>query len=116
MLGRDGIRHIGLRASNLEECRKFYREILGLKDESREPGIVRIQAGKDNIILYEPHAGISDIHFGFRVETNSQVDEWREWLRQNNVAIYEDITEGDKHRSIKVRDPAGHWIEISQER
>lgn len=57
---------------------------------------------------------MTDFHFGFNVDSPGMVDRWSSWLRQHAVPIYEDVTE-DKYRSIKFRDPDGHWIEISYE-
>ncbi len=115
-LANGGISHVGLKVSDMEESRKFYHEILGFRDDPREPGVVYVPLGSDRLVLYAASAGMSDFHYGFRVDTPSQVDEWRDWLRSNNVSIFEDITEGDKYRSIKIRDPDGHWIEVSYEK
>ncbi len=115
-LANGGISHVGLKVSDLEKSWKFYHEILGFGDDPREPGVVYVPLGPDLLVLYVASAGTSDFHYGFQVDTPSQVDEWRDWLRSNEVTIFEDITEGDKYRSIKIRDPDGHWIEISYEK
>lgn len=111
-MGTRGIAHVGLKVSNVKKSRQFYREILGLKDHPQEPGIVYIPTGKDLIVLYGKGAGSSSFHFGFSVNSPSQVDKWRDWFRSKKVAIHEDETE-ERRRSIKIRDPDGHWIEIS---
>ncbi len=108
-----GIGHVGLKVSNLEKSRKFYHEILGLKSETKGQSTAFVPSGSDTLVLYEAGAGASDFHFGFRLDSPSQVDEWKHWLRSNNIRIYEDITGGDHPRSIKFRDPDGHWIEIA---
>jgi catechol 2,3-dioxygenase-like lactoylglutathione lyase family enzyme len=110
-----GIVHVGLKVSDLEKSRKFYLEILGLTSQERESGIAYLPSGKDLLVLYKQDAGATDYHFGFHVDTPPEVDEWRSWLRRSKVAIYEDIAEAD-YRSIKFRDPDGHWIEISYEK
>ncbi len=110
-----GIAHVGLKVSDIEKSRKFYREILGFKDELRQPGVVYLPAGPDRLVVYDENSGTSDFHFGFKVNTLQQVKEWRDWLRSKNVTILEDMTE-DKHRSIKFKDPDRHWIEISSEK
>ena len=66
------------------------------------------------LVLYDKDHGYPNIHFGFRVDTPKQVDEWRDWLKKNSVAIIEEVREHD-FRSIKLRDPDGHCIEISHE-
>ncbi len=111
-LERRGIAHVGLKVSDIEKSRKFYREILGFKDELRQPGVAYLPSGPDRLVVYDENSGTSDFHFGFKVDTLQRVKEWRDWLRSKNVTILEDMTE-DKHRSIKFKDPDGHWIEIS---
>ncbi len=111
-----GIRHVGLKVSNLERSRKFYGEILGLTPETKGQDIAFVPSGSDILVLYQNDAGMSDSHFGFRLGKASQVDEWKNWLTSNDVRIYEDITEEDHPRSFKFRDPDGYWIEIASDR
>lgn len=112
-LANRGIGHVGLRVSRLEESRKFYREILGLKNKTKGPSQAFVQSGSDLLVLYEAGGTASDFHFGFRLDSPSQVDEWKNWLVRNNIRIYEDIAEAGHPRSIKFRDPDGYWIEIA---
>ncbi len=112
---RKGIAHVGLKVSDIEKSRRFYREILGLKDELREPGVVYVPSGRDLLVLYDENSGASDFHFGFSVDTPEEVEAWQDWLRSKNVTVLEDTTE-HRFRSIKFKDPDGHWIEISESR
>ena len=110
----DGITHVGLKVSDARRSSEFYKEILGLEYEPREPGIVYVPSGGDRLVLYEEGRGGTDFHFGFKVDSPSKVDQWRDWFMKNDVPIFEDVTE-DKYRSVKFQDPDGHWIEISFE-
>ena len=110
----DGITHVGLKVSDAERARRFYREILGLEGEPRGRGIVYVLSGRDTLILYEEEHGATDSHFGFNVATPALVDQWKDWLVQNRVPIAEDVTE-DGYRSVKFQDPDGHWVEIFYE-
>ena len=105
-----------MKVSDLERSRKFYKEILGLTSEHKEPGIAFIPCDRDSLVLHEKMAGTSDVHFGFHVDASHQVDEWRDWLRTNDIDIIQDTVEADRYRSIKFRDPDGHRIEITYDR
>ena len=112
-LASRGIGHVGPKVYDLEKSRKFYHEILSLKDETKGPSTAHVPSGSDILALYETSAGSSTFHFGFLLDSPIQVNEWKEWLKSNNIPIYDDINEEDHPRSIKFRDPDGHWIEIA---
>jgi catechol 2,3-dioxygenase-like lactoylglutathione lyase family enzyme len=109
-----GIAHVGLKVSDVEKSSRFYSEVLGLKSKLRRPGVAHVLVGKDLLVLYDRIHGKSEFHFGFTVQSSRHVDAWKEWLRINKVAVQED-NEHD-YKSIKLKDPNGHWIEISEER
>src|SRR5438093_1501428 len=96
-----GIGHVGLKVSNIEKSRKFYHEILGLKNETKGPSTAFVPSGPDILVLYKAGTrASSEFHFGFRLDSPSQVDEWKRWLISNNIRIYEDITGEDHPRTI----------------
>ena len=105
-----GIGHVGLKVDDLEKSVEFYRNILGLDSRASKRGVARIPSGQDKLVLHEKNLGTSGFHFGFRLDSPSKVDEWKEWLRARNMVIYDDVTE--KYRSFKIRDPDGYLIEI----
>jgi catechol 2,3-dioxygenase-like lactoylglutathione lyase family enzyme len=106
-----GIGHVGLKVHDLETSVEFYRNILGLDSRASKRRVARIPSGRDTLVLHEKGYGMSDFHFGFRVDSSSKVDEWQAWLRGKDMIIYDDVTE-EKYRSIKIRDPDGYLIEI----
>jgi catechol 2,3-dioxygenase-like lactoylglutathione lyase family enzyme len=101
--------------SNIPKSRRFYRDILGLQNKLRHKGVAYVPAGADLLVLYDKDHGFPKIHFGFRVNSPRQVDDWRNWLRRKRVPILEDVKEHD-FTSVKFKDPDGHCIEISHER
>jgi len=105
-----GIGHVGLKVDDLEKSVEFYRNILGLDSRVSKRGVARIPSGQDKLVLHEKNLGTSGFHFGFRLDSPSKVNEWKEWLRARNMVIYDDVTE--KYRSFKIRDPDGYLIEI----
>ena len=114
-LKHKGIAHVGLMVSNIAKSRRFYRDTLGLQNTLRHRGVAYVPCGSDLLVLYDKDHGSPDIHFGFRVHSRSQVDQWRAWLKKKQISIMEDVKEHD-FRSVKFRDPDGHCIEISHER
>src|SRR5713226_794539 len=109
-----GIGHVGLKVADLERSVRFYRNTLGLSGRASGQRVAYVPSGADLLVLHGKGYGISDFHFGFRVDSPFKVDKWRAWLRSRNMRIYQDVTE-EKYRSIKIRDPDGYWIEISYE-
>lgn len=110
-----GIAHVGLMVSNIAKSRRFYRDVLGLPNQLRHQGVAYVPAGRDLLVLYDKDHGFPKVHFGFRVNSRDQVDEWRAWLKKKHVRIMEDVKEHN-FSSVKFRDPDGHCIEISHER
>ena len=110
-----GIAHVGLMVSNIARSRRFYQDTLGLQNQLRHRGVAYVPAGRDLLVLYDKDHGFPKIHFGFRVKSPREVDDWRVWLKRKRVAILEDVREHD-FTSVKFRDPDGHCIEISHER
>ncbi len=113
-MANSGIRHVGLKVTDLSRSLRFYRSILGLDGKTSKQGVAHVPSGADMLVLHGKGYGITDFHFGFRVDSPSKVDKWQAWLRSRNIKIYQKVTE-EKYRSIKIRDPDGYWIEISYE-
>ncbi len=109
-----GIGHVGLKVADVSRSVRFYRNILGLNGRVSGQRVAYVPSGADMLVLHGKGYGTSDFHFGFRVDSPSEVDKWRAWLRSRNMRIYQEVTE-EKYRSIKIRDPDGYWIEISYE-
>ena len=107
-----GLGHVGLKVTDLERSVSFYRNILGLRGRASGQRVAYVPSGADLLVLHRKGYGISDFHFGFRVDSPFKVDKWRAWLRSKNIRIYQDVTD-EKYRSIKIRDPDGYWIEIA---
>ena len=107
-----GINHVGLKVANVQKSLGFYQEILGLKGRASKREVAHVPSGGDILVLHEKGYGLSNFHFGFRLDSPSKVYRWRAWLRSRNIRIYQEVTE-EKYRSIKVRDPDGYRVEIS---
>jgi len=113
-----GIDHLNIRVSDLERSRKFYCNVLGMREAFREPPrAIFLRCGKDLLTLAKTKRRIRSggMHFGFEMRRDSQVDDWVRWLRRNKVRITSERKE-ESGRGVYFRDPDGYLIEIYYER
>jgi catechol 2,3-dioxygenase-like lactoylglutathione lyase family enzyme len=124
-----GIHHITLLCADLERSVGFYRNLLGMSvvkqtvneddkrarhlffgDEQGTPGtLVTCLEYPD---LDEGSVGRgSTHHFALSVESEEELAAWREYLMGRGIAITE-VMDRTYFRSIYLRDPDGHIIEI----
>ena len=112
-----GIRHIAFRVANLEECEKFYTDVMGMELLYRpNDDLVYLTCGNDNLSLaraeVEPKDGGNLDHYGFIVESKETLDAWHEYFCSINVPVMDqphDHTDGA--RSFHIQDPAGNIIQ-----
>lgn len=112
-----GIRHVAFRVTNLEECEKFYIEVMGMELLHRaSENLVYLTCGNDNLSLAraerdaEP-GGVFD-HYGFIVESKESLDAWHEYFNATGVAVLDPPHDhADGARSFHLKDPAGNVIQ-----
>ena len=125
-----GLHHITLISGDLERSIAFYRDTLGLgivrdtpSDDDPDTrhvwfGAVDGTPGRLISIMEYPQlpAGVvgtgSTQHFALAVESAEELDAWRDYLRGQGVEAT-DVFERGGFRSIYLRDPDGHIIEIA---
>jgi glyoxylase I family protein len=124
-----GVHHITAICSDLERTTAFYRDVLGfsLLREDRNPDDPDARAvwfghpgdGGTRVSFMEYPAmeagrvGVgSTHHFAFSVGSAGELDAWRDWLRSRDVECT-DVFERGGLRSIYLRDPDGHILEIA---
>lgn len=125
-----GLHHVTLICSSLEQSVAFYRDILGMRlvQESRnldDPDTRHFYFGDDHgapgtvvsVMEYpqmEPaRSGTgSTHHFALAVESESELHGWRDYLQSRGVSST-DVLDRTYFRSIYLRDPDGHVIEIA---
>ena len=78
-----GIRNIAFRVKNLEECERFYTDIMGMKLLYRaNNNLVYLTCGNDNLSLAradsEPKDGGVFDHYGFIVASKESVAAWHD--------------------------------------
>ncbi len=125
-----GIHHITLLVADVERSLAFYRNVLGMRlvkqtvnddDQSARHLIFGDEEGRPGTLitcleypeLDEGTVGRgSTHHFALSVESEEELEAWREYLGTRGVAATEVLDRSD-FRSIYLRDPDGHIVEIA---
>ena len=124
-----GIHHITAICADLERTTAFYRDVLGLAllrearneddrdarhfwfgDASQRGTLVSFM---EYPAMEAGRVGVgSTHHFAFAVGSADELEAWRDWLRSRDVQCT-DVFERGGVRSIYLRDPDGHILEIA---
>jgi glyoxylase I family protein len=125
-----GIHHITLLVSDVERSLAFYRNVLGMRlvkqtvnddDRSARHLIFGDEEGRPGTLitcleypeLDEGTVGRgSTHHFALSVESEEELAAWRDYLNSRGVAATEVLDRSD-FKSIYLRDPDGHILEIA---
>lgn len=113
----NGMRHVALFVDRLEECERFYTELLGMEVEWRpDRDNVYLSSGNDNLALHRVsearEAGRLD-HIGFFVNDMAKIDQWFQFLKGRGVEMLtEPRTHRDGARSFYCRDPSGIRVQL----
>lgn len=114
----NGMRHIAFKVANLEECERFYVDLLGMEVLYRpHDDLVYFTLGNDNLSLGrsregEPTGPQRLDHFGFICDRKEDVDAWYDYLSAKGVKTLttpHDHTDGG--RSFYCLDPAGNEVQ-----
>jgi len=123
------LHHVTAICADLERTTVFYRDVLGLPlvREARnddDPDARHFWFGDTDgggplvtfmeyPALVEGRVGIgSTHHFAFAVASAEELDGWQDWLRSRDVECTKVFERGGL-RSIYLRDPDGHIVEIA---
>jgi catechol 2,3-dioxygenase-like lactoylglutathione lyase family enzyme len=125
-----GLHHITAIASDLDRTVAFYRDLLGLAvvhdgpsdddAEARHVWFGAVGGGPVGLLSFmqypELPAGVVGVgsthHFALVVESAEEQEAWRDYLREHGVECSEIFDRGP-FKSIYVRDPDGHIVEIA---
>jgi glyoxylase I family protein len=125
-----GLHHLTLIVSDMERTIGFYRDVLGLgivrdgpSDDDPDTrhvwfGAVDGAPGRLVSAMEYPSlpAGVTGVgsthHFALAVESAEELDAWRDYLRGSDVECT-DVFERGGFRSLYLRDPDGHVVEIA---
>ena len=115
-----GMHHVALNVRDLEVCEYFYVQLLGMTVEWRpDADNVYLTSGNDNLALHRvtgdgpAAAGQRLDHIGFFIASPEQVDDWHDFLRENDVEIKAlPRTHRDGARSFYCADPEGTIVQV----
>jgi glyoxylase I family protein len=122
-----GIHHITLLVSDLDRSLSFYRNILGLRlvkqtlnddDTSARHFIFGDADGMLITCLEYPDLDEGKVgrgsthHFALSVESQPELEAWKQYLGEKGIPTTDVMERGD-FKSIYLRDPDGHLIEIA---
>ncbi len=128
-----GLHHITGIAADLERTIAFYRDLLGLaivhdgpSDDdptSRHVWFGTPDGSPGTLLTFMQYPDLpkgvvgvgSTHHFALRVESDDEQEAWRDYLRSRDVDCTDVIDRG-AFRSIYLRDPDGHIVEIATRR
>ncbi len=125
-----GLHHLTAISADIERTIAFYRDLLGLgiardgvsDDDPRARhvwfGAGSADAGHLVSFLHYPEMPVGVVgtgsthHFAFIVESPEEQIAWRDYLRERGVECT-DVLDRGSFRSLYVRDPDGHVVEIA---
>lgn len=114
------LHHVALSVINMEKAEHFYVKVLGMSVEWRpDDDNVYLTSGYDNLALHrsrrEPNPSrIQKLdHIGFVVDAPELVDEWHNFLVENDVPIVaKPKSHRDGARSCYCLDPDSNKVQI----
>lgn len=115
-----GLRHVALYCVNLEECARFYIELLGFKlDWQPDPDNIYMSSGYDNLALHRASENFKADknqhldHIGVILKNKEDVDSWFEFLQNHGVEIKKTPKDHrDGTRSFYCADPDGNIVQL----
>ncbi len=107
---------------DMDRTEQFYHGILGLEVIAKDDRLIFFRVGTDLLLCFDTdktkdqvsppwHEARGFQHFAFECSTEDY-ERWKTVIRENNIAIEDEITWKTGKRSFYFRDPDGHCVEI----
>jgi catechol 2,3-dioxygenase-like lactoylglutathione lyase family enzyme len=125
-----GLHHVTLLCADVERSLAFYRNLLGMRlvkqtvneddrrarhfffgDEEGRPGTLITCLEYPDLDEGSVGRG-STHHFALAVESEAELAAWRDYLVSNGISVT-DVMDRTYFKSIYLRDPDGHILEIA---
>ena len=125
-----GLHHVTAIASDLERTIAFYRDLLGLAivhdgpsdddAEARHVWFGALDGAPGTLVSFMQYPELppgqvgvgSTHHFALIVDSPEEQEAWRDYLRDHGVDCT-DVFDRGPFKSIYIRDPDGHIVEIA---
>lgn len=115
-----GLRHLALHCSKLDDCVRFYSELIGMEIVWQpDPDNIYLSSGTDNLALhrapkdYEQPKHQRLDHLGFFLAKREDVNDWYEFMLKHDVEI---VAAPKNHRddttSFYCKDPDGNTVQL----
>lgn len=119
-----GINHITIRVNDIDRAEEFYGDILGFELVRKMGQSMAVyQVGEEDTLVlveaetsYDPSSRDYRVdHFGFYLDSEEEVDEMADYLRENEVSILSGPANRKRGRFVFVSDPDGNMLEFFYE-
>lgn len=115
-----GMHHLALFCENLEQCRDFYVDLVGMSIEWQpDDDNIYLTSGTDNLALHRAPKDFEAAeqqrldHFGFIIAKKDQVNDWHHYLADNGVDMKTKVLDHrDGARSFYCSDPEGNTVQF----
>lgn len=119
----NGILESSLYVADLDRSAQFYQHLFGFPLLGQNDRMAVLHAAEHQVLLLfkkgasqhlpkVPHDGDGQLHLAFAIAAD-QLQPWRDWLRQNAVAIEDERVWERGGTSLYFRDPDDHLVEVA---
>ena len=110
------LNHLSLVVSDVERSARFYESLFGMERQWREGEFVFLSCGDSDLALVRGKPLIHRrFHFGFRVDSRREVDEWLAAVRAEEATVTHGPEDYGDYYTFSFRDPDGYAVEIYHE-
>jgi catechol 2,3-dioxygenase-like lactoylglutathione lyase family enzyme len=105
--------HLNLVVSDVERSAAFYQTLFGMERQYQEGEFIFLACGETDVALVRGKPLIHRrFHFGFRVDSREEVDQWIEAVRKHEAPITHGPEDYGDYYTFSCRDPDGYALEI----